>query len=97
MTQLSCKTCERIFFPLRHTRACMTAAGVGALVGALATQSLLGAVLVGGATYAIAAGLDSWHFARYCPDCGGLAVPMHNGRDRSQTITGSRPIERAAT
>src|SRR5262245_8473673 len=98
MMQLSCEVCEQVFSPQPHSRARVTAAGVGALLGALSTHSWVGAVLGGGVAYAVAAGLDAYYFARQCPSCGNRAVPMHNGRDRSDAfMAGTHPTARAGT
>jgi hypothetical protein len=71
--ELSCTNCESTFSPVRHRKARWAAAGAGALIGLVATQNLFGGMMGGAIGYLVAAGVDRYHFARLCPQCGSLA------------------------
>ncbi len=77
-----CENCGRRFELVRHRKARWIAAGTGALLGVIATENLVGAVLCGAIVYAAAVALDRYHFGRLCPQCGTVAHPAHNGADK---------------
>lgn len=69
---ITCPNCSTAFEPHRHSGARWIAAGAGAVVGGAVTESILGALMIGGLTYGVAAAVDEYQ-ARRCPECHTVA------------------------
>ena len=70
--QVQCEGCGHSFAIRHHRRLRVIAAGAGALVGAVVTESVVGVVVIGGISYAVARAADNY-WARRCPRCGTLS------------------------
>jgi hypothetical protein len=70
-TEVTCPTCSRHFEIRYHRKLRILAAGTGALFGAAISDGIIGAVLIGGVSYAAARAIDSY-LARRCRVCGTI-------------------------
>lgn len=96
---LQCRSCQHVFAPTKHTKARWAAAGAGAILGGVATESVVGAVVIGGLCYGAASAADAMIFARRCPECGArgeVRAGSEETRDiRERTSNGGRPVTSA--
>ena len=69
--ELTCPTCAHRFSLRTHRKLRILAAGTGALVGGMMSDSILGAVLIGGVAYAATRAIDNY-WARRCRVCGTI-------------------------
>jgi uncharacterized Zn finger protein len=76
MTQenITCPGCHFEFAVHRHPKARWAAAGIGGLFGTLATESVLGGIVVGALAFTAAKAYDE-HKAHQCPECGTVTFP----------------------
>lgn len=67
---LFCTACQIEFAPTAHKRARWAVAGAGAVLGTVATDNVVGGLVIGGLCYGAATAADVLYFARRCPQCG---------------------------
>ena len=75
-TELHCEKCGTIFGPQHHITARWITAASAAVIGGIATRSILGGAALGALAYFVARTVDVLHYARRCPECGTIVGPV---------------------